>query len=102
MNIGYSDEVIKKALGARVDNDCTVSDYLRGLLSQLWVQGGVFDAKRPFGALGWQWEVYRALIAAEVIPGRLDGDSFVEDFDIEAASKLVQQCITFVFANRPR
>lgn len=70
------------------DNDAvakTVRDYLQRLLRGVWVDGEGFDGKRPFGNLGWQNEVYKVLVANELI----DGDSDGCPYDYDLAEELI-------------
>lgn len=73
--------------------EVTVRGYLLRLLSDLWRKEESFNGKRPFGNSGWQWEVYEALIEAGYIPGELDEDGGILDFDEEAASAFMHRLI---------
>lgn len=71
----------------------TIRDYLKALLTRLWREGEGFSGKRPFGNSGWRHEIYKVLIAAEIVEGRLDEDGYVEDVDGEDADRLIQKAI---------
>ena len=49
----------------------TIRDYLKTLLRTLWQQGEGFSGKRPFGNGGWEFDLYKALVAAKVIDGEI-------------------------------
>ena len=76
-----------------LNQDITVRGYLLRLLSDLWRKEESFNGKRPFGNSGWQWEVYEALIEAGYIPGELDKDGGILDFDEEVASAFMHRLI---------
>ncbi|HEY8878251.1 MAG TPA: hypothetical protein VIN03_11845 [Roseateles sp.] len=75
----------------------SVREYLRELLSELWHEEECFSGKRPFGNSGWQWDVYRELVAANLVNGQLDRDGNLEDFDEEAGALLMQAVIAKAF-----
>lgn len=82
------------------DNDArakTVGDYLKILLLTLWDEEEGFSGKRPFGNSGWQYEVYKALISAKVVDGRLDEDGYVDKIDYCTADNIIRQIIVGVF-----
>lgn len=56
----------------------TVKDYLKELLNELWREGEGFSGKRPFGNSGWEYDLYAALLRANVIP-----------VDTDAGNKLI-------------
>jgi hypothetical protein len=71
----------------------TIGDYLIALLVALWGKGDRFDGKRPLGESGWKSDIQKALIVAGHIPGRLDGDGYVEALDGEAADQMILSAI---------
>lgn len=75
----------------------TVAGYLQRLLTDLWQQEDMFNSKRPFGNSGWTWEVYGALIEARLIPGTLDEDGCIEDFDEPQARAFMARVIAHLF-----
>lgn len=84
------------ALDLRFDSDAgdnlSVREYLCALLSLVWKEGEGFDGKRPFGNSGWHYEVYKPLIAAGFIKGKLDENGYVEDV-MAGAEKYVDELI---------
>lgn len=81
------------------DGHCTLTDYLKALLGTLWVEAEEFSGKRPFGDSGWQFDVYKALIKAELVKGKLDDEGYVDtigkehDGDTREADVLVLSVI---------
>jgi hypothetical protein len=79
------------------DNDAgaaTVRDYLLKLLSELWRHETGFDAKKPFGNSGWQFDVYVPLIQAGLTKGTVDADGEVgDDFDYRETDRLILAAI---------
>lgn len=70
-----------------------IHDYLRGLLSKLWEEGEGFSGKRPFGNSGWEYELYKALLVAKAVGGKVDEFGDIEDVDTKAANKLIFDAI---------
>lgn len=50
----------------------TVRGYLKALLERLWEEEEGFSGKRPFGNSCWEYDLYRALLAAGLVDGRVD------------------------------
>jgi hypothetical protein len=71
----------------------TVGDYLRKLLKLVWHDEEGFDGKRPFGNSGWQTEVYKALIKADLVSGHLDSDGDIEYADEQGMDRLIYLAI---------
>jgi hypothetical protein len=74
----------------------TIKDYLKCLLTLLWNQGEGFNSKRPFGNSCWDFELYKALITAEVVKGTLDEDGGIDEFsnvDRSNADELIFKAI---------
>ncbi len=67
-------------MGNDADAD-TIREYLIALLTKLWAEEEGFSGKRPFGSSGWSIELYQALVIGGIIPGELDPDGFVSDYD---------------------
>lgn len=59
----------------------TVGEYLIFLARIMWVDNEGADGKRPFGNSGWEGEIERALITAELVHGVLDEDGYVDECD---------------------
>ena len=94
----FTDEQIAKAAAVVIDDDDngnvqTLLDYLKLLLSTLWREAEGFSGKRPFGSGAWMYDVYKALIRAELVKGKVS-DGCVEDVDTYQADALVQAVIT--------
>jgi hypothetical protein len=66
-----------------------LAEYLRMILIALLEEGEGFSGKRPLGDSGWQWDVYKALVAAKLIDGEIDKDGDLMDFDAKQADELV-------------
>lgn len=96
-----TDKGLLEALEYRFDSDAgddlTVRDYLRTLLMTLWVEGEGFDGKRPFGNSGWEYEIYRPLIAGGFITGMLHEDGCVNTVDEKIAESYVCDLILAAF-----
>jgi hypothetical protein len=78
------------------DNDAgaaTVRDYLIKLLGEVWKDGEGFSGKRPFGNSGWEYELYRPLVAAGLVDGELDEQGYISDVDDTAADQLIAAAI---------
>ncbi len=71
----------------------SVRDYLKALLTRLWIEGEGFSGKRPFGNSGWELEIYAALVQGSVVKGSFDEDGCLEDYDEPAANKLLLNAI---------
>jgi hypothetical protein len=72
-----------------LDKTLTVRAYLKILLATLWTKAEGFSGKRPFGNGGWQFDIYKALLVAGLIDGKLDSDGYVEEADLKAADRLI-------------
>jgi hypothetical protein len=80
----------------------TVGDYLIKLLALVWQDGEGFDGKRPFGNSSWEYEIFEALADAGLIWVAWDEDDSIEDFDRDAAEKLVADAIEAIGASLNR
>ena len=69
--------------------EITLREYFKNLLTTLWEEAEGFSGKRPFGNSGWQYDVYKALIKNDLIPGILDEYGFVEDIDTKKADDFI-------------
>lgn len=67
----------------------TIKEYLKTLLTQLFVDGEGFSGKRPFGSGNWEHELYKPLIVAGLVKGKLDDDGFIVTVNEKAANKLI-------------
>lgn len=85
------------SLEIKCDKAATVGEYLKELLSALWLECECFSGKRPFGDGAWQYPVYIALIKGEYVDGRLDEDGYVEFLDTKEADDLIVGAIKYIF-----
>jgi hypothetical protein len=76
-------------LGAEV----TIRDYMRELLFAIFGEGESFSGKRPFGNSGWERDIAKPLISAGLIPGALDEDGYIDDFDEDAYDRAITEMI---------
>lgn len=89
----------KKILDVTMDperNDAraeTIRDYLKFLLRTVWLEGGGFSGKRPFGNSGWEGDLEVALIKANLVKGDVDEDGCINSVDSKEASKLIVKAI---------
>lgn len=83
---------------ADLDREVSLREYFQSLLHTLWEEGEGFSGKRPFGNSGWQWDVYKFLILAKAVDGRLDEDGYVEEVDQMSANQLVPGLIAAALA----
>ena len=67
----------------------TIKDYLKKLLSELWVREEEFSGKRPFGNSGWQYDIYKPLIKSNLISGSLDEEGYINECDDKKADSLI-------------
>lgn len=90
-----------EALKVRFDSDAgdniTVRDYLRILLSTLWTEKEGFSGKRPFGNSSWEYDLYEPLVKGGFVPGTLDEDGCLLDFDRQLLNQYIQQLIMVAF-----
>lgn len=75
----------------------TIGEYLEKLLLTLWDEEASFSGKRPFGNSFWQYEIYRALISAGVVNGKLDEYGDVDEIDYTNADNVVKDIISGIF-----
>lgn len=97
-----SHDKVMAAMDIEVPDSCggeprTLRHYLRDLLLTLWDEGECFSGKRPFGNSGWEYDVYLALVDADLIEGTEDqwGDRCPKDE--VAAHDLVRDVIMALF-----
>lgn len=77
--------VMRHDLGASIP----LGEYFYQLFTMLWNENESFNAKRPWGNSGWDYDVYVTLIKHGLISGSLDEDDYIESFNIEEASQYV-------------
>lgn len=79
-----------------LENDAgakTIKGYLKALLKALWAEGEGFSGKRPFGNSGWEYDLYRALVAGKLVEGSLDEEDCIEHVDTKHANALIFDAI---------
>jgi hypothetical protein len=76
-----------------LDQQITLREYFKKLLTQLWIDEESFNGKRPFGNSGWQYDVYTALIKHGLIEGKLDSDGYIEEVDEYKATQFIIKII---------
>lgn len=87
-----TEEKIRRAAAVIVKGDLgeqTLVDYLKSLLETIWKEGEGFSGKRPFGNGGWEFDVYKALVKAELIEGRIDEDDDLATVNQKEGDELV-------------
>ena len=72
-----------------LEEQTTIKEYLKRLLSTLWAEAENFSSKRPLGYSGWGHDAYSALIQNLLIEGTLDEDGHAEEVDYKHADKLI-------------
>jgi hypothetical protein len=78
------------------DNDSgapTVRGYLLALLAELWREEQGFSGKRPFGNSGWQYDIYKPMVAAGLATGTLDADGYLDTVNTREADALILAAI---------
>jgi hypothetical protein len=88
----------KDALGLKfycgdLREELTVKQYLKKLLTTVWMEADGFSGKRPFGNSGWTYDIYACLIKNGAIDGKLDDCGYVDDVDEYEADQYVAQII---------
>lgn len=62
-----------------LDEDITLREYFKRLLTTLWHEEDGFSGKRPFGNSGWQWELASDLMKADIIEPSLNKYGEIKD-----------------------
>lgn len=90
-------ELAQRVLSAPMSgNDATaqtVHEYLIMLLATLWREQDDFSSKRPFGNSDWPFDLYRALMEADLITGTFDEWGGIEQVDGAGADRLINLAI---------
>lgn len=86
-------KILDVPMGPNDADAATVRDYLLALLTEVWVRDEGFSGKRPFGNSGWKYEVYTALVKAEIIAGKLDHEGLIEECASAEADALILKAI---------
>ena len=85
-----TEERIHRAARVIVEShNLTLVGYLKLILTAVWEENEQFSGKRPLGNSGWQYDVYKAFIKAELIEGKLDEDGCVEECNDREGDELV-------------
>jgi hypothetical protein len=79
----------------------TVRGYLVALLDTLWREDEGFSGKRPFGNSGWQGDLYGPMVKAGVVPGTVDEDGYLDEFDTLAKKKADEMILAAIAALDP-
>lgn len=87
-----TDAVLAAKMRPNDANAATVKDYLKTLLTEMWVQEEGFSGKRPFGNSGWQWELYITLVQAGFVSGEISDEELIQ-FDEKAADDAILAAI---------
>jgi hypothetical protein len=88
------EEILKlKIDNSDFDKDLTIKGYFKLLLGELWDEGEGFSGKRPFGNSGWEYDLYKPLIVAGLVKGRVGECGCVDNVDYESADKLISELI---------
>lgn len=86
-----TEEKIRRAAAVIVEGYMNVplAEYLRLILIAVWEENEQFSGKRPLGHSGWQFDVYKALVKAELIRGTIDADGDLGEVDQKEGDELV-------------
>ena len=76
-----------------LDQQLTLREYFKKLLTQLWIDEESFNGKRPFGNSGWQYDVYTALIKHGLIKGKLASYGYIDEIDEVEAQQFIIKLI---------
>jgi hypothetical protein len=77
----------------------SVRHYLGLLLLTVWRQKEGFSGKRPFGNSSWEYDLYRSLIEAGLLPGQLDENGLVEKMDHQIGHALIASAIVKMYSD---
>lgn len=72
-----------------LNEEITLRQYFYDLMSTLWCEQDGFDNKRPFGNSGWDYEIYKPLVQAGLVKGRIDADGYIAELDDAEANEFV-------------
>jgi hypothetical protein len=89
-------------IGANDSGASTVRGYLTALLTELWREEEGFSGGRPFGNSGWQYDIYKPLVAAGLVTGALDEDGYPDSVNDREADALVLAAIAELGAQPAR
>jgi len=83
---------------ADLDREMSLREYLHELMITLWTEGEGFSGKRPFGNSGWQIDICQFLVKSGTIYGKYDEDGYLENYDEEAAFRIMPGLIAAAFS----
>lgn len=79
-----------------LEREVTIREFFYELLSALYVQKEMFDAKRPWGNSDWDGDLIICLITNKLVSGTLDGDEeqiWIDEYDEDEVNQFVEQKI---------
>lgn len=71
-----------------------IRDYLRELLTKVWVEESAFKGKWPWGNSGWQYQMQDALVKAGAVEGTYDKEN--DEYDCTEPEKAEQIIIGLI------
>ena len=71
----------------------TIKEYLIQLLTTLWAEGESFSGKRPFGNSGWEYDLYKPLVAGGAVSGEIDEYGDLNDVNRKEANRAIFDAI---------
>lgn len=92
--MSYTEQFLENTLKVKIGR-ITLKKYLENLMTQLWYDPERFSGKRPFGNSGWEYDIYKSLVKAKVISGKVDKYGDLEEYDHEEAYDLVLHAIVY-------
>ena len=87
------DKILDLPMGMNDAGADTISEYLCRLLLTLWERKEGFNAKRPFGNGGWEYDLYFALVRAGVVEGLIDEFGDCECYETKKADTVIRELI---------
>ena len=90
-------EALDIVFSSDAGDDLTIRDYFHALLQTLWDENEGFSGKRPFGNSGWEYDLYKPLIAAGAISGEIDDYGDIQRVDRAEADRYITSLIRLVF-----
>jgi hypothetical protein len=69
----------------------TLREFLGKLLVRVITDGDLL--KRPFGNSDWIFDIYKSMIVAGVLDGKIDEDGYVEEVDDKTADEMIVAAI---------
>lgn len=83
-----NEEILALPMSENDSGAATIKEYLKTLLTDVWVKEEEFSGKRPFGNGGWKRDIFQTLVAHKVIYGEIssyrDPDTLEIWVDLEA------------------